>query len=72
MQRADSYEVQPEQLKNFVVSLKSFIDRENIPNKKNLLSVLAELTLEKIESNHLIFPQGSQLIFSQMNRLFGF
>ena len=27
--------------------------------------------MEKVQSSHIVFPQGSQLITSQLNRLFG-
>jgi len=53
------------------MSLKTFIDREPLPCKSKLKEALAEIALEKVQSNHLVFPQGSQLILSQLNRFFG-
>ena len=35
-QRMDSFEVQPEHFKNFVATLKRFIEQENLPCKENL------------------------------------
>ena len=69
--RMDSFEVEAEPFKNFTCSLKTFIERENMPCKANLRQALENITLSKVQSNFLIFPQGSQLILSQLNRLFG-
>ena len=55
-QRMDSYEVQPENFKNFTVSLKTFIERETLPCKSQLKSALENMTLDKVQSSHLVFP----------------
>lgn len=57
-------EVQPTNFKNFVFMLKTFIDRENLPCKRDLLLALEDIVFDKVQSNFLIFPQGSQLILS--------
>ena len=62
--RIESCEMQPEKFKNFVCSLKAFIERENIPCRSHLRKALEEITLEKLHSNQLIFPQSNQLILS--------
>lgn len=49
-------EVQPEHFKNFVFMLKTFIDRENLPCKANLLTALENIVFDKVQSNFLIFP----------------
>ena len=70
--RMDSFEVELDTFRNFTVSLKRFIERESsLPCKNALHSALESITLGKVQSNFLIFPGGSQLILSQLNRLFG-
>lgn len=54
--RMDSFEVQAEPFKNFTVSLKTFIEQENLPCKANLRQALENLTMSKVQTNFLIFP----------------
>ena len=70
-QRMDSFEVQPEHFKNFVGSLRKFIEQENLPCKENLKKALEHIAFDKVQSNFIVFPQGSKLVLSQLGRMFG-
>ncbi len=54
--RMDSLEVEPEPFKNFIVSLKTFIEQQSLPCKGSLKQALESITLDKVQSSHLIFP----------------
>lgn len=41
-------EVQPDSFRNFVFMLKSFIEKENLPCKGNLLMALENIVFDKV------------------------